>query len=1036
MKSLKLLLSLFLLLLVQPDIFSQQNVKITSSTFGSIEARQIGPAAMSGRITAIDAVDREPRIIYVGSAGGGIWKSVNGGASFKPVFDKYNQSIGCLVIDQKHPDTIWAGTGECNMRNSVSVGDGLYKSVDGGDNWKKVGLETSEHISRIVIDPSNSDVVYVSVPGALWSDSPDRGLYKTTDGGKNWTKTLYINEKTGCADVQVDPKEPYRIYASMWQFRRTPWSFSSGGEGSGLYKSEDNGKTWKHIDKQFSPDGLLGRICLAVAPTEPKNIYAMVESNKTALYSSTDYGENWKKESATENATARPFYFSVLVVDPTDAKRIYRPTFNLSISVDGGKSFTEPSFESGWVHSDHHAIWINPNNPSHLLLGSDGGVFLSLDKGYNWRFLNNLPVSQFYHVSYDNENPYNIMGGLQDNGSWFGPSKSPNGIKNADWKMIGGGDGFWAWRDRQNKDIFYSESQGGSIQRYNIQTNEGKEVKPYELTGEVKLRFNWNTPIQISPSDPKVMYIGAQYLYKTTNRGDSWARISPDLTTNDPQKQKQEESGGLSIDNSAAENHCTIFSICESPRNKKLIWVGTDDGNLQVTKDDGKNWTTVVNNVPGLPAHTWVSSIEASSFDENIAYATFDGHAFGDMKTYLYKTSDLGKTWKLLSSSDLKGYAHKIKEDIVNKNLLFLGTEFGLFASIDGGENWAQFTGKVPNVAIRDIAIQPNTSDLLLATHGRGIFIIDDITPIRNLTKEVLNSEAEILPSRTNYIDGPTYGSAFGNAGEFIGQNPVEEAAITYYIKDRMLIGDVNIEIYDKDGKLLSKIPGTKRKGINRVTWPMRMKPPKVATAVRITYGGLFGPQYPEGTYTVKLIKGDKVFTQKMNIAVDPACIHSKEDRTLQFNSSLKLYNMQEDLAYLSEVINRINKDALALADAIKQDDLNKQLKEFSNKLTELSKTIIASKEGTGITGEEKIREKLSQLYSSIINFPGRPTDSQLQRVKGLEDEFNKAVITKDKIFTDYLGKINSKLTLSGSKKLEIYSKEQFATDRDKEKGI
>jgi photosystem II stability/assembly factor-like uncharacterized protein len=1036
MKLLKLFLSLLLLQFLKCDIFSQQNIKISSSTFGSIEARQIGPAAMSGRITAIDAVNRESRIIYIGSAGGGIWKSVNGGASFKPIFDKYNQSIGCITIDQKHPDTVWAGTGECNMRNSVSVGDGIYKSLDGGDSWKKTGLSSSEHISRIIIDPSNSDIVYAAVPGALWSDNPDRGLFKTSDGGKNWTKILYVNEKTGCADIQVDPKEPNRIYASMWQFRRTPWSFSSGGEGSGLYKSEDYGKTWKHIDKQFSPDGLLGRICLTVAPTEPKNIYALVESNKTALYSSTDYGENWKKESSTENATARPFYFSVLVVDPTDAKRIYRPTFNLSISVDGGKSFTEPNFESGWVHSDHHAIWIDPNNPSYILLGTDGGVYLSLDKGYNWRFLNNLPVSQFYHVSFDNENPYNVIGGLQDNGSWFGPSKSPNGIKNADWKMIGWGDGFWAWRDRLDKDIFYSESQGGTIQRYNLKTNEGKEIKPFELSGEVKLRFNWNTPIQVSPTDPKVMYIGAQYLYKSTNRGDTWDRISTDLTTNDPEKQKQEESGGLSIDNSSAENHCTIFSICESPRNEKLIWVGTDDGNLQVTKDGGKNWTNVIKNVPGLPAHTWVSSIEASSFDENTAYTTFDGHAFGDMNTYLYKSTDLGRTWKSLSTLDLKGYAHKIKEDIVNKNLLFLGTEFGLFASIDGGEVWAQFTGKVPNVAIRDIAIQPNTNDLILATHGRGIFIIDDITPIRNLTKEVLNSEAEILPSRTNYIDGPTYGSAFGTAGEFIGQNPTDEAVITYYLKDRMLIGDVNIEIYDADGKLLSKIPGTKRKGINKTTWPMRMKPPKVATAVRIAYGGFTGPLYPEGNYTVKLIKGDKVFTQKMDIAVDPACIHSKEDRAIQYNTSMKLYNMQEDLAYLSEVINRLNKSTHNYADTIKKEDVHKLLVEFTNKLTELSKTIIASKEGTGLTGEEKLREKLSQLYSSIVNFPGRPTDSQLQRVKGLEDEFSNANNSKDEIFRNYLDKINLQLPQYGLKKLAPYSKEQFAIDRDKEKGI
>jgi photosystem II stability/assembly factor-like uncharacterized protein len=1016
----KLFLLILLIYSCQSSILPQQNIKITSSTFGAIETRQIGPAAMSGRITAIDAVNKESRIIFVGSAGGGIWKSINGGASFKPVFDKYNQAIGCITIDQKNPKIIWVGTGECNMRNSVSVGDGIYKSEDGGENWKKLGLENSEHISKIVIDPSNNNIVYAAVPGALWSDSQDRGLYKTTDGGKTWTKILSVNEKTGCADIEVDPKEPNRIYASTWQFRRTPWSFTSGGEGSGLYKSEDGGKSWKHIDKQFSPDGLLGRICLAVAPSEPKNIYAVVESKKTALYSSKDFGENWTKESSTENATARPFYFSTLVVDPTDANRIYRPTFNLSISVDGGKSFTEPSFEAGWVHSDHHALWVDPLNSSHLLIGTDGGVYMSLDRGYNWRFLNNLPVSQFYHVSYDNETPYNVLGGLQDNGSWVGPSRNANGIKNGDWKMIGWGDGFWAWKDKLDKDIYYSESQGGEIQRYNMKTNEGKSI----------------TPIQMSPTDPTVMYMGAQYLYKTTNRGNTWLRISPDLSTNDPEKLKQEESGGLSIDNSAAENHCTIFSICESPLNKNLIWVGTDDGNTQVTKDGGKNWNNVVSKIPGLPPHTWVSSIEASAFDENTAYVTFDGHAFGDMKVYLFKTTDLGKTWVQLASPDLKGYAHKIKEDIVNKNLLFLGTEFGLFISIDGGENWAQFTGKLPNVAVRDIAIQHETSDLLLATHGRGIYIVDDITPIRNITKELLASDAAILPSRTMYIDGPSYGNSTGTAGEFTGLNPSEEAVITYYLKDRAVTGDVYIEVYDKDGKLLNKIAASKRKGINIITWPMRMKPPKVATAVRLTYGGLTGPMYPEGTYTVKLVKGDKVFTEKLVLAVDPKCVHSKEDRALQQETGMKLYNLQEELAFLSELIKRAGKDASAISDSVKKDDIKNNLKEFSGKLTDLSKTLIASKEGTGITGEEKLREKLSELYGSVIGYPGRPTDSQIERVNGLADEFKKANDSKDKIMTEYFDKINSQLTASGMKKIELYSKEQFVIDRDKEKGV
>ena len=618
---------LLVILLLSVSGFSQ--VKFNSNIFGDLTARQIGPAVMSGRITAIDGVNKEPNIVYVGSASGGLWKSITGGTLFKPIFDKYCQSIGAIAIDQNKPDIIWVGTGESNMRNSVSVGTGLYKSEDAGETWKFMGLENSEHISKIAINPENSETVFVAVPGALWSDSEDRGLYKTTDGGKSWEKILYVNEKTGCADVLIDPTNPETIYASTWQFRRTPHSFSSGGEGSGLYKSLDGGLSWKRIDKQFS-EGELGRICIALCASEPNKIYAIAESKKTALFVSSDGGENWKKNSTTSNVTARPFYFSTIVVDPNDPKRVYRPAFSLSISNDGGESFAEASFEGGWVHSDHHALWINPKNSNQMYLGTDGGVYMSLNRGNDWMFLANLPVSQFYHITTDNQKPFNVYGGLQDNGSWMGPSEHGGGINNKDWVNVGGGDGFAVVSDATDNNIVYSESQGGNISRLNRKTGETKDIQPQQGKDEPKLRFNWNTPIIQSPNNPGVIYIGSQFLYRTKNKGDTWEKISSDLTTNDISKQKQEESGGLSVENTSAENHCTIYTIEESPLNADVIWVGTDDGNVQITNDGGNSWKNVAGNITGLPKNTWCSSIEPGNFDINTAYATFDGHRSGD----------------------------------------------------------------------------------------------------------------------------------------------------------------------------------------------------------------------------------------------------------------------------------------------------------------------------------------------------------------------------------------------------------------------
>lgn len=1004
---------------------AQSAVKIDSSTFGAVEARAIGPATMGGRIMAIDAVASDPKIIYVGAAGGGVWKSVTGGTTFKPVFDKQPMSIGAIAIDQSHPDTVWVGTGESCTRNSSSVGMGVYKTTDGGDNWSLMGLADSERIARIVIDPAKSDTVYVAATGHLWNSNEERGVYKTTDGGKTWERVLYVDADTGCADLAMDPQEHGTLYAAMWQFRRLPYFFTSGGSGSGIHKSTDGGTTWKKLANGLPP-GDLGRVALAIAPSRPSVVYANVEAAKTALYRSDDLGESWRKVNSSFNVEARPFYFSHLVVDPKDYRRVYKLGFSLSVSPDAGEAFTYPFGEGGNIHSDHHALWINPSNPSHLLVGTDGGVYGSFDRGGSWNFLNSLPVSQFYHVSFDMEQPYNVYGGLQDNGSWMGPSSSPNGIENRDWENVGFRDGFYVFRDPFDKDIIYSDWQGGNINRRHQSTGEMKEIKPYPKEGEPKYRFNWNTPVAISPTKAGVIYIGSQFLFRSADRGESWDRISPDLTTNDAAKQKQEDSGGLTIDNSTAENHCTIYTIGLSPKDENILWCGTDDGNVQVTRNGGKTWTNVVGNIPGLPKNTWCSSVEPSHFDAGTAYATFDGHMTGDMKTYVFKTADFGKSWKPITTDAIKGYAHVVREDLVKSDLIFVGTELGLFVTVDSGAQWAQFTGKLPNVGVRDIAIHPREHDLILATHGRGILIVDDITPLRQITPAILESTAHVFESLPTEIRLPQYTQDSAGDSEFVGDNPREAATITYYLKDRHVFGDLKLEIYDPKGTLLKTLPATKRRGINRVQWHMRMKPPKVPPAPVLAGGALFGPTMPVGNYSVKLVKDNQAYDGQVKLIYDPTTPHSEADRELQASTVMKLYTMQDELGYIAECVTQARDQARAAAKKRpKGDGFAKTLETFAGKLDKLHKTLVATKEGF-LTGEEQLRERVVDLYQWISFYAGRPTDSQLSRMAVLEKQIQKAEADFQAIIKKDLSSINSQLKGKKLEPVKIPTKEEW----------
>jgi photosystem II stability/assembly factor-like uncharacterized protein len=983
---------LFILLICSASYASAQSV--SSATFGTLEARWLGPGTNSGRITAIEGVnDENGKIIYVGTAGGGVWKTTNATVSFKPIFDKHCQSIGALAIDQKNPKIIYVGTGESNMRNSVSIGDGFYKSTDAGDNWQRMGgLDSTEHISRIVIDPQNPNVLYVAAPGPLWNDSKHRGLYKSVDGGKTFEKILYINEKAGCSEVVVDPKNPNIVYATTWEFRRMPYLFNSGGQGSAMWKSSDGGKTWKEL-KNGLPAKPFGRIAFTLAPSAPENLLAIVESANTGLYISGDGGENWKQQSATLNVISRPFYFSTLVVDPFDAKRVYRPAYSFSYSVDGGYSFTDASTP---VHADHHALWINPKNPTQLVLGTDGGVYMSLDKGNNWRFIDNLPVGQFYHVAVDDRKPYHVYGGLQDNGSWGAPSSAPGGVKNSDWLEFYGGDGFWVVPDPTDNNYVYAESQGGDVSRIDVKTFKATSVRPQPGKGDEKHRWNWNTPIVTGTANRKNLYVGAQYLFKSTDKGQSWTKISPDLTTNDKKKQEQEKSGGLSADVTSAENHCTIFTIAESPLDENTVWVGTDDGNLQYTTDGGKSWTNVAKNVAtsGIPAQTWVSSIEPSRFDKRTVYASFDNHMYGDHKTYVAKSTDMGQTWTMLKSDEFTGFAHKIREDLKNSDLLFLGTEMGLFCSIDGGASWFRMKNNVPWYAlVRDIQIHPETNDLILATHGRGIMVVDDISPIRGLTKDILAKDVHFYDVKPMVLTTGSFGYGGTNSqGSWASGNAPSIPPFTYYLKDRISSGEVKLEIYDAAGELLQSLPGTNRKGVNRIFWNQRTKTPKTAQGTKPDYGAFVSPQALPGTYTAKLKAGGKEYTQQVVLQHDESNkTFTVADRQLQYKTAMELFALHGELAKLVTSISdkqKVLKDSIAKVTNVKT---KKKLQTTYDQLETLRAELVPTKPNSAFADEKRLRDDISDVYRAICGNESAPSNLQIEQVALLKQRVAEA---------------------------------------------
>ena len=1017
-------------------------VKFDSGTISGLGARNIGSAAMSGRIAAIAGV-RNPSgktTLFVGAASGGVWKTEDSGTLYRPVFDEQPvQSIGAIAIDPSNSQNIWVGTGEAWTRNSVSIGNGIYNSSDGGDTWSNLGLPESERIAKIIVHPKDSNTVYACVAGKLWSDSPDRGLYKTRDGGKSWSLILRgSNLSTGCSSLSLDPTNPEVMFAGLWDFRRQGWTFRSGGEsatavsGSGLYRSVDGGVNWVEVtdagNKGFAKKPF-GRIAVAVAPSNAKRIYAFVESTDSALYVSDDAGQTWQQRDKSQWMVWRPFYFAQLIVDPVNADKIFKADGALIVSTDAGNSFSAIGGFIG-MHGDVHDVWIDPSNTQTLFAADDGGMWNSFNGGSKWWKSENLPVSQFYHVSVDNRNPYQVYGGLQDNSSWVGQSQYPGGITNARWENMFGGDGFWMFSDPTDPDYLYAEAQGGYIGRVNRITHETRDIQPRLNAADAKafkkLRFNWNTPIALSPNDKNTLYIGSQFLFRTRDHGQSWVRLSPDLTTNAPERQEQEKSGGVTIDNSAAEMHETIYSISESPKNANLIWVGTDDGNLQLTRDGGKSWTNVAANVAGLPKGAWVSWVQASQFDAGTAYAAFDRHTVGDMKAYVYRTRDFGKTWTaLVSPADLKnvqGYAHVIKEDLKTPNLLFLGTELGLYISIDGGERWARFKGgNLPTVAVRDLAIHPRDNDLILATHGRGIWIIDDITPLRALSKDLLGKDIAFVDSRPITQRLQANGGWPSGDANFVGENSPDGAVITYYQRNRHLFGKLKIEILDATGKVIDQLPASKRPGLNRVLWSMREKPPRVPSAAQLANFGVQGPRVMPGIYRVRLSKNGQTIETNLTVSLDARAKFSIADRKAQLAAANRVKQLFADESTLMDRIIFLRKEIAGGISALPADaELTKQALTLDAKIDIVRKQIVATTEGGAITGEERLRELTDQLYGAILTSEGKPADYQLSNILALES----ALKDVKKEFSTLLDKdfsaLNKALISNGKKALTM----------------
>jgi photosystem II stability/assembly factor-like uncharacterized protein len=1016
--------------------------------FSGLKPRSIGPAGMSGRVACIDVVVSNPKIIYVGAATGGIWKSIDGGVTWKPLFDDQSaSSIGDITIDPTNPEIVWAGTGEANPRNSVGVGRGVFKTLDGGENWQFLGLEKTEKISRLLLDPNNPDVAYAAALGTTWGENPERGVFKTTDGGKTWEKILFVDEKTGAADLTMDPSNPNRLLAAMWEHRRWPWFFNSGGPGSGLYLTSDGGKTWKKLTpREGLPEGNLGRIGVAFCPNHPHIVYALIEAEKSALCLSEDSGRTWKIVNDEPNVSPRPFYYADIRVHPHQPNIVYRLSSPLDVSNDWGKSFKR-LMDFFAVHGDFHELWIHPDDSDFMVVGGDGGIGISYDEGKHWNFVQNLPLGQYYHVSVDLENPYNIYGGLQDNGSWRGPSRvlQGNAIYNFHWQSVGWGDGFGTLPIPRDPKMGYSMSQGGWLVRFNTVTGEQKDIRPPAPSG-VKLRFNWNSAIAINPLDIGTLYYGSQFLHKSTDEGRTWQIISPDLTSNDPEKQKQAESGGLTKDATHAEDHCTIMTISPSPIQNGVIWVGTDDGKVQLTKNGGQTWKDLSGKIigikdKGVPSGTWCPHIEASNHEPATAFVVFDDHRRYNWTPYVFMTTDFGETWKNLTTPEIDGFAHVIREDPVQKNLLFLGTEFGLYISFDRGKEWMKWSNGFPTVPVRDMVIHPLDNDLVIGTHGRSVYILDDIQPLRELTPAIKTKRLHLFKVADAYqFQTSFFGLGYLTPGnmEFQGQNRPYGALITYSIgkapeevpnlsqprvnetDEKSKKESAVITILDNQGEIIRTIEGPANSGLNRINWDLRREPFK---ALSDPYEGFLpqtGPFILPGTYRIRIELGDVVVEDNLQVLADPRYPVSQANRRDKYNLilengryietvTLAYKKLQESIHALDEVLERIDE-----LQEKRREYIRIKATEFKKRLQNYADGLFPPSNRSGIFEETELSLRLTTLGSRLESSFDAPTEAQRLEFQNLKAAVHQELYKMNRFFKEDFPKFIQEVKAAG----------------------
>ena len=962
--------------------------KTDMTLFSGITPRNIGPGGMSGRVTAFAVDPRNENVFYVGTASGGLWKTVNAGTTFTPIFDNEAvASIGALAIDPLRPDIIWAGTGEGNPRNSVTGGYGIYKSTDGGRSWKCMGLELTRYIHRIIVDPVNPDIIYAGAIGNPWAPHTERGLYRSTDGGLTWSRILFTNETSGVADMVMDPSNPGKIFVAMWDHQRWPWSFRSSSGGSGLWLTRDGGETFTEITTGLPEEK--GRMGLAIAASEPDYVYAYVESQTSAIYRSTDGGLTWEKRGE-KNIGSRPFYYAEIYVDPQNENRVYTLFSGVNVSEDGALTFDKRTAES--VHLDHHAWYIDPLNPDRMLDGNDGGMGITYDKGATWRHIENLPLGQFYHINVDNDLPYNIYGGLQDNGSWRGPAYTwYNGpIINEMFEFLMGGDGFDAMSVPGDSRYCYAQSQGGSLRRFDVTTGWNKSIKP-AADGDEKLRFNWNSALAQDPFDNNTIYFGSQYVHKSTDRGDTWTKISPDLTTNDPEKQKQDESGGLTREATGAENHCTVITISPSPVKEGIIWAGTDDGMVQVTRDGGQSWENTALKIKGMPRNAWVPQITASAHDPEEAFAVVNDYRQGDNAAYLYRTEDLGRSWqRIIDDTDVWGYVLCFAQDPVEPGLMFAGTEYGLYVSFDGGDSWNRWTGGYPTVSTYDMVIHPREHDLVIGTFGRGIWVLDDIRPLRALAatgKKLLNSSltAFEIPEAWMVSAKNLPGYYFFGDAMYRGENREPGALVSYYTAEP---GKVAVEIKDATGKLVKSTEWDATKGFNRVAWRLDRNPLPQATYPsgqqtqdpRARFYRNYGAPVIPGTYTVTLKKDTDSAETRVKVSADPRMAAPDTDALVKNLERAEAFGVR--INALNEKLKYIGNVRESLA---KSEELIARNPGFAEAMTAIQKTVKEELAGMDDVFGRRQDGLVSRIngYRSLLMASGVPSQ---QEEKGMTD--------------------------------------------------